>query len=457
VASPECRGTPDHRRSACDDFADLIEPFSRRGVDLGLERLQAALAELGHPEQRFAAVQVAGTNGKGSIATLVHQGLLAAGLRVGLYTSPHLVSWCERVRLGADLIAPAVLRRHLEAATPVARSHQLTPFELVTAAAFLAFAEAELELAVLEVGLGGRLDATTCHPDRGVIGLASVGLDHCEFLGPDLSSIAAEKAGVLLRGSVAISAPQVPAVAAVFEQRALAVGAELRWVDPLPQAADGSLLLNGGGAHGPGEWGACGLGGAVQGLNGAVAQGVLQALAERGWPIKPAAILAGFAAARWPGRLQPLNWRGVPLLLDGAHNLPAAQALRRELDGDPQRYGLASGRRHWVIGILANKQGPAILETLLGPTDCAWIVPVAAHISWSHGELVKALPQLASQLLEAADWQQAVQAASAPPEPSSSAGGDGATAHPSAPVVIAGSLYLIGQLLSAQDQASIAP
>ena len=216
-----------------DPFADLIEPFSRRGVDLGLDRLQAALAELGNPERRFAAVQVAGTNGKGSICTLVHQALLASGIHAGLYTSPHLVSWTERIRLGDTPIASPDLRRHLETATPIAQRHQLTPFELVTAAAFLAFAEANCELVVLEVGLGGRLDATTCHPHRPVIGFASVGLDHAEFLGPDPATIAAEKAGVLQPGAVAISAPQSPEVAAVLSDRAAAVGAELRWVEPL--------------------------------------------------------------------------------------------------------------------------------------------------------------------------------------------------------------------------------
>ncbi|MCP9890349.1 bifunctional folylpolyglutamate synthase/dihydrofolate synthase [Cyanobium sp. Aljojuca 7D2] len=398
-----------------DPFADLIEPFSRRGVDLGLDRLQAALAELGHPERRFAAVQVAGTNGKGSICTLVHQALLAAGIRAGLYTSPHLVSWTERIRLGDAPIAAPDLRRHLETATPVAQRHQLTPFELVTAAAFLAFAEANLELVVLEVGLGGRLDATTCHPHRPVIGFASVGLDHAEFLGPDPAHIAAEKAGVLQPGAVAISAPQSPEVAAVLNARAAAVGAELRWLEPLDLE----------------RW-PLGLPGAVQASNGAVALGMLRALAERGWPISEAAIRQGFAAARWPGRLQQLIWRGQPLLLDGAHNLPAALALRSELDAHPERHGLAPGPRHWVLGMLANKQGPAILEALLAPHDRAWIVPVPGHASWSHAALAVTCPSLVDQLQPASELEAALLQARV------------AAARPT---VVAGSLYLIGHLL----------
>jgi dihydrofolate synthase/folylpolyglutamate synthase len=411
---PASGGTP------TDNFADLIEPFSRRGVDLGLDRLQAALAELGHPERRFAAVQVAGTNGKGSICTLVHQALLAAGLRAGLYTSPHLVSWTERIRLGDAPIADPDLRRHLETATPIARRHELTPFELVTAAAFLAFAEAELELVVLEVGLGGRLDATTCHPHRPVIGFASVGLDHAEFLGPDPARIAAEKAGVLQPGARAFSAPQSPEVAAVLNARAAAVGAELRWVAPLDRE----------------HW-SLGLPGAVQAANGAVALGMLRDLAERGWPISEGAIRQGFAAARWPGRLQQLIWRDQPLLLDGAHNLPAALALRSELDTHPERHGLAAGPRHWVLGMLANKQGPAIVEALLAPDDRAWIVPVPGHASWSTASLTSSLaahtgrgPALAEQLATAPDLSSALAAAAAPQ------------------LIVAGSLYLVGHLLA---------
>jgi len=425
-------------------FADLIEPFSRRGVDLGLDRLQGALAELGHPERRFAAVQVAGTNGKGSISTLVHRVLLAAGINAGLYTSPHLVSWTERVRPGAEPIAPLALRRHLLAATPAARRHGLTPFELVTAAAFLAFADAGCPLVVLEVGLGGRLDATTCHPDRGVIGLASIGLDHREFLGPDLASIAAEKAGVLGSGATAISAPQAPEVAAVLQARAAACGARLAWVDPLPQNAAGDLLIQG-------QWSPCGLAGSVQAANGAVALGVCGALAARGWPIDGAAMRAGFAAARWPGRLQQLDWDGLPLLLDGAHNPPAAAALRAELEAHPGRHGLSSGPRQWVIGMLAQKQGPVILRALLGPGDRAWIVPVPGHASWSRDQLAAALhdqPLLASALHQAHDLPQALRAARLLQQQ---------RLPQQQRLIVAGSLYLMAHLLESSPPVGVGP
>ena len=408
-----------------DPFADLIEPFSRRGVDLGLDRLQAALAELGHPERQFAAVQVAGTNGKGSIATLVHSSLLAAGINAGLYTSPHLVSWCERIRVGNSPISEAALRQQLLALQGLGQRHQLTPFELVTAAAFCAFAQAGCPLVVLEVGLGGRLDATTCHPDRGVVGFGSIGLDHSEFLGPTAAAIAAEKAGVLQRGCTALSAAQSPEVAAVLQERAAACGAELRWVEPLDL----------------GPW-VLGIPGAIQASNGAVALGMLHALSERGWAISASAIRTGFAQARWPGRLQQLPWRGHDLLLDGAHNPPAAEVLRLELDRRSATQGTAQAGRHWVLGMLANKAGPEILEILLAPGDRAWIVPVPGHASWSTEALQAACPAWSQALQSAPDLEAGLSEATA-------AGGQstgGSQAAP--PVLVAGSLYLIGHLLA---------
>ena len=343
-------------------------------------------------------------------------GLCAAGIRCGLYTSPHLVSWTERIRINASPIAAPELRRILERLQPLGLHFDLTPFELITAAAFVAFAEARVELAVLEVGLGGRLDATTCHPQRSLIGFAAIGLDHAEVLGDSPAAIAAEKAGVLQPGAQAFSAGQSPEVATVLSAAAQNCGAALQWLEPLD----------------PQQW-PLGLAGNVQHSNAAVALALLQALAARGWPISTAAMRAGLASARWPGRLQPWQWQGRPLLLDGAHNLPAAQRLRAELDAHPGRHGLLPGPRHWVIGILANKQGPEILDALLDPADRMWLVPVPGHASWSREALLEARPALAAQLLEAADLTAALEAA---------------TAQAQGAVMVTGSLYLLGALLA---------
>ena len=273
------------------------------------------------------------------------------------------------------------------------------------------------------MGLGGRLDATTCHPDRSVVGFGAIGLDHSEFLGATAAAIAAEKAGVMQPGCIAISARQSPEVAAVLEQRAEATGGQLRWVEPLDLK----------------RW-PIGIPGAVQASNGAVALGMLQALAEQGWPIGEAAIRTGLAQAQWPGRLQTLAWGAQTLLLDGAHNLPAAQVLRAELDRRWPQVG-----RHWVLGMLANKDAPAMLEALLAPSDQAWIVPVPGHASWSLETLQAACPQPHPNLHAAGDLEQALtQALAQAPvhalEQSKPA---------SMPVVVAGSLYLIGHLLAA--------
>ena len=406
------------------DLDDLLEPFSRRGVDLGLDRLHAALAEGGNPQQRFAAVQVAGTNGKGSICTFLHSILGQAGLHVGCYRSPHLVSWCERIQLDQAWISPEQLRDDLSRWQEIGRRHALTPFELLTAAAFDRFARADLDLVILEVGLGGRLDATTAHPSRTVIGLASIGLDHREHLGDSLAAIATEKAGVMAEAAEVFSGPQEPEVAAVLEAEATRRGSRLHWLDPLPAVADGGPQL--------------GLSGGWQRRNAAVAVAMARALAQRGWPISEQAIRDGLTAARWPGRLERRRWRGRELLLDGAHNPPAAEALAGELaalDG-PRR-----GGRRWLLGIQRHKQAPEMLAALLAPGDRARIVAIPDHRCWDAASLAAALPHLAEAL---------------EPGSAGAAGlqrdldwlvGDGESGLP----VVAGSLHLLGELIPLLD------
>ena len=401
--------------SAADPFSELIAPFSRRGVDLGLDRLEAALADLGHPERRFAAVQVAGTNGKGSISTMIHAIATAAGIRCGLYTSPHLLSWCERIRLPDGLISTEHLQQLLRDLQPVALRHDLTPFELVTAAAMQAFAEVETELVVLEVGLGGRLDATTVHPNRQVLAFASIGLDHTEHLGPSISAIAAEKAGVLHGAAIAISGPQAGEAAQVLTEQAQRIGCSLRWVAPLPAQEKGGPEL--------------GLRGDLQRLNAAVATGAAEALGQLGWPIDATAIAQGLKQARWPGRLDHRFFEGQPLLLDGAHNPPAAAALRHELDQLERQAGGPTPRR-WLIGMQLHKDAPELLRALLRPGDQVRVVALPEeHSSWSAAELQAAtglpMEQGEGKLCEQLHWL--VQSTALP--------------------VACGSLYLVAELL----------
>jgi dihydrofolate synthase/folylpolyglutamate synthase len=377
-----------------------------------------------------------------------------------VYRSPHLLSWCERLQLGERWITPAELRADLGRWHSIAGAFHLTPFELLTAAAFDRLAADAVQLAILEVGLGGRLDATTLHPDRRLIGLASIGLDHCEYLGSSLEAIAFEKAGVFQPGAIAVSAPQEPAVAAVLTDQARRVGTELRWVDPLPPQALGGPRL--------------GLAGDLQRRNGAVAVAMAQALGEQGGGIEAGAIGRGLAQARWPGRLEIRAYRGQPLLLDGAHNPPAASALRQALDqGDRAPWG--SGGRRWLLGIQRHKQGAAMLRALLAPGDQAAITPLPEHASWSAAELVAACPDLAPQLRQVADpaaglaWLHQPAGNGPGLDEQTLSGGSGALVR-AVPLekalplvtaatlpVIAGSLYLLGALIPMLDPAAAGP
>jgi dihydrofolate synthase/folylpolyglutamate synthase len=300
---------------------------------------------------------------------------------------------------------------------PLGEHYALTAFEVFTAAALDRFARDEMDLVVLEVGLGGRLDATTAHPDRRVVGFGPIGMDHREFLGDTQAAIAHEKAAVMSPGQIAISGPQSPEVAEVLERQAHFRGCQLRWVHPLPGEEAGGLPL--------------GLPGTFQRSNGAVALGMARSLIEQGWPISEEAIAQGLQQARWPGRLEGRRWQGRSLLLDGAHNPPGAMALRRELDllEDGGSGPTGVGRR-WLLAMQRSKEAPAVLDALLAPADAAAIVSLSDLPSWSVEALLEARPALEGRLqavanpLEGLRWLR-------PPGPLP---------------VIAGSLHLLGEI-----------
>ena len=383
-------------------------------MDLQLDRMQGALKHLGSPCGDVPAIQIAGTNGKGSIASFISAALHWNGIRSGVTTSPHLVSWCERIAIDGQPIELADLRRLLNEQASVCKTFQLTPFEQLLASALVHFHHENIDLLVLEVGLGGRLDATTAHPKRPLIAMASIGLDHCEHLGSTLTAIATEKAAVITPESCVVSAEQHPDVRAVLEDSCNKQGAELRWVNPL----DDSWNL--------------GLPGQLQRRNAAVARGALQALGALGWSLNDDDLRGGFARARWNGRMQRVRWRSEPLLMDGAHNPPAAEQLHLERRHWP---GEEAGV-NWILGIQAHKQAIAMLQILLQPQDRAWIVPVPDHNSWTLEALLQRSPQWTHQLISASSVEQALVQINTPEQ------------RKSAVPVLAGSLYLIGDLLA---------
>ena len=393
----------------------LLPPFEQRGMDLSLDRMHRVLSELGDPCSNTPAVQVVGTNGKGSIACMIHSGLSAAGVRSGLTTSPHLVSWCERICVNQKSITLVELHQRLQALEPFAEQHQLTTFERLITAAFLHFKANEVDWMVLEAGLGGRLDATTAHPQRPLIAVGAIGIDHREHLGDTLTAISREKAAAISPGAHVISAAQLDPVRAVLEEHTRTVGATLEWVEPLPDDWD------------------LGLPGTLQRSNGAVAYGALRQIRKLGSKISDPSIRQGLAKAHWPGRLQTVLWNGRPIRLDGAHNPAAAAQLAQER-------ACWCDRQHtqlWILGIQAHKQAPEMLQLLLKPHDFAWITPVPGYKSWTLDRLSDACPNLVDQMGRANDVVDVLNGLASAP---------GSWPNPSP--LIAGSLYLLGELMA---------
>ncbi len=399
-----------------NEFKDLIPQFNTRRMDLDLKRITNALNAIGNPCKSIPAIQVAGTNGKGSITSFISNSLKIANIHAGVTTSPHLISWCERIKVNETLISPKELRNLLTYLQPFAKSEKLTTFELLIAAAFSYFAKKKVEILVLEVGLGGRLDATTAHPYRPVIAIGPIALDHVEHLGGTLEKIAIEKAAVITTGAKVISAKQHPLVTKILEERAVSQGTKIKWVTPLTK-----------------DW-QLGLSGEVQRQNAAIAKAALEAITPLGWNITETQMRLGFKHAHWPGRLQSVTWRKLPLLIDGAHNPLAANLLSKEL----HQCKKISEKLEFILGIQSQKDGPEMLRQFLGEGDKAWIVPIPKHQSWNQSQLSKACPELSKQLFQANSVEQVLSELNTKQK------------WPTPPPVVAGSLYLIGDLLSRQ-------
>jgi dihydrofolate synthase/folylpolyglutamate synthase len=311
----------------------------RRRDKLGLDGTRALLGALGHPERRFRAVHVAGTNGKGSTCALIERVLRAAGVRTGLFTSPHLVDFRERIRVGGRWPDEARLHASLARIEALPEGRDRTFFEVATALGFLDFAERGVEWAVVEVGLGGRLDATNVLEPE-VCAITSIGLDHTEILGATLDRIAFEKAGIAKPGTPLVTAEDEGAAFEAIAAAAAAQGAPLVraalqcpvWRDAGARTPDEDEA-NGGGPcalrAATGTWGdltlETGFGGAHP-INVSVALAVLELLSAGGLAIPRQAVLEGFRRARWPGRLERAA-REPRLWWDGAHNAHGAARL----------------------------------------------------------------------------------------------------------------------------------
>ncbi len=357
-----------------------LDRFAHFGVDLSLDRIEKLLADMGNPHEQVPVIHVAGTNGKGSVCAYLASVLKAAGYRTGRYTSPHLVNWTERICVDDEPISWRDLQDELKGAIASMDPHSPTPtqFEVFTAAAWQYFARQQVDIAVIEVGLGGRLDATNVCPQPLATVIVSIGRDHWERLGDTLAEIAGEKAGILKPAVPVIAGPLPPEAAAVVSARAAALNAPLTWMTAAEEVKSGeySVDLIYDGIQYPQV-----LLGPHQQVNSACAIATIQALRAQGWTISDEAIVQGMAQVRWPGRLQKSQWQSHSLLIDGAHNREAARSLRAYVDNTYHQPVT------WLLGMLNTKDHAGVFTELLRSGDRLHVVPVPGHLSAKPEEL----------------------------------------------------------------------
>ncbi|WP_310498924.1 folylpolyglutamate synthase/dihydrofolate synthase family protein [Sandarakinorhabdus sp.] len=416
-------------------------------IDLTLDRLARLLARLGHPERRLPPVfHVAGTNGKGSTVAFLRACLEASGRRVHVYTSPHLVRFNERIRIAGQIISDDELVLLLRDILDRNGGQPITFFELTTAAAFLAFARHPADAAIIEVGLGGRMDATNLIPNPLVTGIAQLALDHQQWLGNSILDIAGEKAGIAKRGVPLVLSRYPRTVTARIAEVAGVAGARLtmRGEDWDVAAYEGMLHFRDG--QGRIALPLPRLAGAHQIDNAGLAIAMLRA--QDLLPVGEPALKAGMGWADWPARLQRLDAGplsallppGAELWVDGGHNPAAGKAI-----ADAMRAVLPAGRPlHLVVGMLGPKDAAGFLKPFGTVASSVYTTPVAGHASHDAQALadlanVAGLPGIVTSGIESA-LAMIARCADRDRPPT---------------VLITGSLHLAGAALAANGQAPV--
>jgi dihydrofolate synthase/folylpolyglutamate synthase len=403
-----------------------IYALARFGIKPGLSRITRLLATLGNPQDSFAAVHVVGTNGKGSTASFLSSILSAGGYRTGLFTSPHLISFTERIRIDGDEIAEASVVRLAERVMAAA-PEQSTFFEIVTAMAALHFAEQGVDIAVFEAGMGGRLDATNAL--QGVLSIVTpISLDHTDYLGSSVEEIAAEKVGISKPGTPVLSSRQQPEAARVIAEHAREQGSALYICGAEFDASWQEGRLSYHGLSVTLESMNAGLSGLYQSGNAALALAGAELLSGAGFPLAPQALMAGIERANWPGRME--LFPGEPrVLLDGAHNPAGAAALAEALSLIPRDKLLI------VAGVMGDKELSGILSPLLPLADTVFAVAPAIERAMSVAQLADFCRQSGASVQEAGSVEQGIALARA------AAGADDL-------ILVCGSLFTVGEARS---------
>jgi len=342
-----------------------IYGLGRFGIKPGLERINALLADIGNPQERVMSVHVVGTNGKGSTSAFIASIMESAGYRVGLFTSPHLVRFTERIRISGEEITTddvtRITQQLMDAASP-----GTTFFELVTAMAWIYFAEQEVELAIMEAGMGGRLDAT--NSSAGLLSVITpISMEHCEYLGYSLKEIAYEKAGIIKKGRpVVTSTCSLEALEVIqsecerFSSPLYRFGKEFwgTWEDEgLSYTGINTCLRR----LSPG------MAGRYQGINAATALASAELLGNTGFRVQTSTMRRGIEVSSWPGRMEIIG-EAPRILLDGAHNPAASLVLAEELSA------IHRGRLLLIAGIMADKDVEDIFRPLFPMSDLVFTV-----------------------------------------------------------------------------------
>ena len=434
-------------RTSRAEVLDRLVALDTSGIKLGLENISALCAALGHPERAFRSVHVAGTNGKGSVAAMVHAALVAGGVRAGRYISPHLVDLTERFVIGNDPVSAEDLdgaaRDVLDCADALKAAGGLavhpTFFEATTAIAFELFRRARVEVAVVEVGLGGRFDSTNIVPAT-IGAITSIGFDHQDLLGDTLEAIAFEKAGIITPGMTVVAGalPEearrvVSTIAAAQRARLIVATADARIQSEWREGRAVLTIETPDGRYGPLP---LALRGAHQIGNALVAVRLVESVRASGVTLSGGALERGLTEVEWPGRLELIHVQdGGHVLLDAAHNVDGARALAAYLQRwHPERPTL-------VIGVMRDKDVAGIIDALL---------PVVSSVVATAADTPRALParELAGRLVSCG----APAAVRAEPDPVAAV--EQAIAMGNT-VCVAGSVFLIGAVRDALRRRAI--
>ena len=367
---------------------NLLSPNNERDqINLDLTRMRLALQKLNNPCLNIPAIQIIGTNGKGSICAFLESILQYTEINIGVTTSPHLFDICERIRVNKINIKRNQFEELLRDMQNNLSELSLTPFELIICCGLVYFDTNNVNLLILEAGLGGRLDATTAHKLRPIIAIGHIGIDHTEYLGNSLEEITREKVAVIEKGSHVISCNQNDIAKNIINDRVHKVGAKISWVEPLSN-----------------DW-ELGLKGNFQKQNGAVAVKVANLLVKNGLVIKEDDIRKALTNTKWKGRLEIINWKNKKILIDSAHNSSAAEVLANERKNwINQDKGV-----FWIIGVQKHKDINMIIKKLIQKIDTVLLVPVPNQKSWSLNEITEIMDYRLNNFIEFKNFKDALQ------------------------------------------------